>query len=178
MVIAPSGALREMESLKQGVQIWRNWGFEVDLHPAFSERWGYLAGTDAGRQQQLADALQDDRYRGVLCARGGYGGTRLLEGWQWPQSMIPKWLIGFSDITSLLWSLTKQGIAGVHGPLLTTLGNEPDWSTTAAAGSGHWQNSAAHSWGSLGQGSGDGNASARQPDGGHLCFRHSLTSLL
>jgi len=128
MVIAPSGALREMESLKQGVQIWRNWGFEVDLHPAFSERWGYLAGTDAGRQQQLADALQDDRYRGVLCARGGYGGTRLLEGWQWPQSMIPKWLIGFSDITSLLWSLTKQGIAGVHGPLLTTLGNEPDWS--------------------------------------------------
>jgi muramoyltetrapeptide carboxypeptidase len=40
----------------------------------------------------------------------------------------PKWLIGFSDITSLLWSLVGQGIAGVHGPLLTTLKDEPDWS--------------------------------------------------
>jgi muramoyltetrapeptide carboxypeptidase len=128
MVIAPSGALREMESFKQGVEIWRSWGFEVDLHPAFSERWGYLAGTDQGRRQQLAAVLQDDRYRGVLCARGGYGGTRLLEGWQWPEQISPKWLIGFSDITSLLWSLAKQGIAGVHGPLLTTLGNEPNWS--------------------------------------------------
>jgi muramoyltetrapeptide carboxypeptidase len=128
MVIAPSGALREMESFKQGIEIWRSWGFEVDLHPAFSERWGYLAGTDMVRRQQLADALQNDRYRGIICARGGYGGTRLLEGWQWPQPMSPKWLIGFSDITSLLWSLAKEGIAGVHGPLLTTLGNEPDWS--------------------------------------------------
>jgi muramoyltetrapeptide carboxypeptidase len=128
MVIAPSGALREMESFKQGIEIWRSWGFEVDLHPAFSERWGYLAGTDMVRRQQLADALQNDRYRGVICARGGYGGTRLLEGWQWPQPTPAKWLIGFSDITSLLWSLAKEGIAGVHGPLMTTLGNEPDWS--------------------------------------------------
>lgn len=128
MVIAPSGALREMENFKQGGEIWRSWGFEVDLHPAVNERWGYLAGTDADRRQQLVDALQDNRYRGVLCARGGYGGTRLLEGWQWPEQVSPKWLIGFSDITSLLWSLVKQGIAGVHGPLLTTLANEPDWS--------------------------------------------------
>ena len=36
--------------------------------------------------------------------------------------------MGFSDITSLLWSLAKTGISGVHGPLLTTLNQEPDWS--------------------------------------------------
>lgn len=40
----------------------------------------------------------------------------------------PKWLIGFSDITGLLWSLSKEGISGVHGPVLTTLAAEPDWS--------------------------------------------------
>lgn len=128
MVVAPSGALREMDSFKQGVEIWRNWGFEIDLNPGFSDRWGYLAGKDEGRRQQLLDALKDDRYRGILCARGGYGGTRLLETWQWPKDIPPKWLVGFSDITSLLWSLTHQGIAGVHGPLLTTLAQEPDWS--------------------------------------------------
>ncbi|MDA0674528.1 MAG: LD-carboxypeptidase, partial [Cyanobacteria bacterium] len=70
---------------------------------------------------------QDPHCRGILCARGGFGGTRLLEDWHWPQA-TPKWLIGFSDITSLLWSLVGQGIAGVHGPLLTTLAAEPDWS--------------------------------------------------
>ncbi|MBE9228165.1 LD-carboxypeptidase, partial [Phormidium sp. LEGE 05292] len=39
-----------------------------------------------------------------------------------------KWLIGFSDVTALLWSLAKEGISGVHGPMLTTIANEPEWS--------------------------------------------------
>jgi muramoyltetrapeptide carboxypeptidase len=40
----------------------------------------------------------------------------------------PKWLIGFSDITALLWSLYQSGISGIHGPVLTTLTSEPEWS--------------------------------------------------
>ncbi|PMB00298.1 LD-carboxypeptidase, partial [Fischerella thermalis CCMEE 5328] len=40
----------------------------------------------------------------------------------------PKWLIGFSDITALLWSLYQVGISGVHAPLLTTIADEPEWS--------------------------------------------------
>lgn len=31
-------------------------------------------------------------------------------------------------MTSLLWSLACQGISGVHGPVLTTLADEPEWS--------------------------------------------------
>ncbi len=45
-----------------------------------------------------------------------------------PKSPIPKWLIGFSDITCLLWSLAGVGIGSVHGPVLTTLASEPEWS--------------------------------------------------
>ncbi|MGG6241097.1 S66 peptidase family protein [Nodosilinea sp. AN01ver1] len=127
-VIAPSGALRELERFNQGVEVWRSWGFTVDVSPGISDQWGYLAGSDVNRRQQLAQALADSTYRGILCARGGYGGTRLLEGWQWPKALTPKWLIGFSDVTSLLWSLGQQGIAGIHGPLLTTLAAEPEWS--------------------------------------------------
>ncbi|MGB3200352.1 MAG: LD-carboxypeptidase [Nodosilinea sp.] len=127
-VIAPSGALRELERFDQGLDIWRSWGFTVDVGSAVSDRWGYLAGADANRRQQFAQALADPTCRGILCARGGYGGTRLLENWSWPTALAPKWLIGFSDITSLLWSLGQQGIAGIHGPLLTTLAAEPDWS--------------------------------------------------
>ncbi|WP_421657644.1 S66 peptidase family protein [Leptothermofonsia sp. ETS-13] len=126
-VIAPSGALRELETFHKGVEVWRSRGYQVELTPGFRDRWGYLAGSDDNRRQQLMTALQDPACRGILCARGGYGGARLLEDWAWPCS-APRWLIGFSDVTSLLLSLYQQRISGVHGPLLTTLAAEPDWS--------------------------------------------------
>ena len=127
LVIAPSGALRELDALQKGVEIWQSRGYQVELSPGYDNRWGYLAGTDAERRSQLAAALNDPGCRGILCARGGYGGARVLEDWQWTINQ-PKWLIGFSDITSLLWGLCREGISGVHAPLLTTLYAEPDWS--------------------------------------------------
>lgn len=127
-VITPSGCLRELEAFEKGVEIWRSHGYRVELSPNYNNRWGYLAGTDEQRRNQLEIAWKDPECKGILCARGGYGGARLLENWQWSSIDAPKWLIGFSDITSLLWSLANFGIAGVHGPLLTTLSTEPNWS--------------------------------------------------
>lgn len=126
-VIAPSGTLREREQFMRGVILWRQRGYQVELRPGYDSRWGYLAGTDRQRRNQLQQAWADPDCRGILCARGGYGGARLLEDWAWPAGE-PKWLIGFSDVTALLWSLSQQGIAGLHAPLLTTLSEEPIWS--------------------------------------------------
>ncbi|MEM9486270.1 MAG: LD-carboxypeptidase, partial [Cyanobacteria bacterium P01_F01_bin.116] len=127
---APSGTLRETEKFQAGLQVWRDRGYQIELSPTYDKRWGYLAGTDDQRRHQLLEALKNPDYKGILCVRGGYGGTRLLENWQWPSDInkrpINKWLIGFSDITSLLWSGQLSG--GVHGPLLTTLSQEPEWS--------------------------------------------------
>jgi muramoyltetrapeptide carboxypeptidase len=125
-VIAPSGRLRESSSFLAGVEIWQAQGYRVQIDSAGSQGWGYLADTDEQRRRAVAEAWADPECRGVLCVRGGYGGARLLENWQWPDSK--KWLIGFSDITSLLWSLAQQGVSGVHGPVLTTIAQEPDWS--------------------------------------------------
>ena len=127
-VIAPSGRLREGTALVRGIEIWRARGYRVEVSADVIDGWGYLAGTDAARRAQLAAAWKDPDCRAILCVRGGYGGMRLLEDWQWSPMATPKWLIGFSDITALLWSLAQQGIVGVHGPLLTTLADEPDWS--------------------------------------------------
>ena len=126
-VISPSGTLREMSAFELGVEVWRKRGYRVELTPGFDDRHGYLAGTDTNRRTQLEIALNDPECKGILCARGGYGGARLLEDWTF-LSTDPKWLIGFSDITSLLWSFSLQGISGVHAPLLTTIAAEPDWS--------------------------------------------------
>jgi muramoyltetrapeptide carboxypeptidase len=131
-VIAPSGALREREALETGMAIWRDRGYRLELVPGYDDRWGYLAGTDDGRQQQFVTALQHPESRGILCVRGGWGGARLLENLTMPAfqslALTPKWLVGFSDITSLLWALSQRGIAGLHAPLLTTIGQEPEWS--------------------------------------------------
>lgn len=126
-VVAPSGTLRELEPFQQGVETWRSRGYHVELSSGFDDRWGYLAGTDENRRHQLLAALKDSDCKGILCARGGYGGARLLEAFDW-QGFAPKWLIGFSDITSLLMSLSHRGISGVHAPLLTTIAQEPEWS--------------------------------------------------
>ncbi len=128
-VIAPSGALREFEAFHQGVEIWKAHGYRIEISDHINDRHGYLAGTDAQRRQQLATAWQDPECHGILCARGGFGSTRILEDWNWQKNIIPpKWLIGFSDITALLWNLYNAGVCGVHGPVITTISNEPEWS--------------------------------------------------
>jgi muramoyltetrapeptide carboxypeptidase len=156
-VIAPSGALREMSAFEKGVEIWRKQGYQVQICDGITERWGYLAGQDQHRRYQLKEAWFNPNVKGILCARGGFGSTRLLEDWSWGDGenipstsqsrrtgilpVIPspvgqasclsspiKWLIGFSDVTALLWSLGKVGISGVHGPMLTTIASEPEWS--------------------------------------------------
>ncbi|PSP25704.1 MAG: LD-carboxypeptidase [Cyanobacteria bacterium SW_4_48_29] len=143
-VVAPSGALREWEALEKGVEIWRARGYQIQLDGHFDSRCGYLAGGDAQRRKSLAQAWQDPDCKGILCLRGGYGSARLLEDWRWGdgnskfkvqnsklinlQPSNPKWLIGFSDATGLLWSLAQVGISGVHAPVITTLAAEPDWS--------------------------------------------------
>ena len=127
-VISPSGGLQPSEQFEAGLNVWRERGYRLHLCEGHTDCWGYLAGSDVGRRSQLLSALEDPVCRGILCSRGGYGGTRLLEEWDWPQIAEPKWLIGFSDITSLLWSLSKRGVSGLHAPVLTTLAAEPEWS--------------------------------------------------
>ncbi len=125
-VIAPSGALREFEAFEKGIEIWRSRGYKIEVSNSISDRAGYLAGKDSDRINQLSEAWNDPKCKGILCARGGYGSARILENWQWGDRH--KWLIGFSDITCLLWSLYGHGKSSVHGAVLTTLAAEPDWS--------------------------------------------------
>ncbi len=128
MVVSTSGALKEYGAMEKSLDLWRSRGYQVDFAPHYRQQVGYLAGGDQERREALLTAWQDPDYKAILCTRGGYGSMRLLEDWQWgipTLNLTPKWLIGFSDITALLWSLAKQGVMSLHGPVLTTLADEP-----------------------------------------------------
>jgi muramoyltetrapeptide carboxypeptidase len=127
IALAPSGTLLERQACEAGIALWQAEGYRVDRAEGWDQGWGYLAGTDAVRLQALQRAWSDPNCRGILCLRGGWGAARLLEQWRWPQDTEPKWLIGFSDITSLLWSLLATGYGSLHAPVLTTLAAEPAW---------------------------------------------------
>jgi muramoyltetrapeptide carboxypeptidase len=139
MAIAPSGALKETVALEQGIAIWKKRGYRVELGKNYQSCCGYLAGGDRQRREDLAAAWDNPECKAIIAIRGGYGGARLLEDWSWqqkksqpsssPESLIPqpKWVIGFSDVTSLLWSLARVNLTSLHAPVLTTLVTEPDW---------------------------------------------------
>jgi len=114
-----------LERLRAGEQVLENWGLELDSRPIHGRSWGYLAGRDDQRRGDLLGADRDGAAL-VACVRGGWGSARLLEH---PLALPPRWLLGFSDVTSLLWAQLAQGHGGsLHGPLLTTLAAEPAWS--------------------------------------------------
>jgi muramoyltetrapeptide carboxypeptidase len=128
-VISPSGALQEFAAFQAGLEIWRSRGYRVELQGNYQAQYGYLAGTDAARRAALAEAWENPECKAIVCARGGYGGARLLEDWNWQPKcdrFISKWIVGFSDVTSLLWSLAGAGIASLHAPVLTTLATQPE----------------------------------------------------
>lgn len=128
-LVAASSALEGPERLLAGLAVLTAWGLRCDGDSqALAQRhWGYLAGRDEERLADLQPSAADDQAAPLLaCVRGGWGAARLLE--QRPRAQ-GRWLLGFSDVTSLLFDRVAQGRSGgVHGPLLTTLAAEPDWS--------------------------------------------------
>ncbi|MFM1798829.1 MAG: hypothetical protein RLZZ117_1107 [Cyanobacteriota bacterium] len=137
-LVAASSALESAERLEAGLRVLRSWGLEVEGGAALiGRRWGYLAGRDEVRTADLAPQHPNGTSARLLaCVRGGWGAARLLPepsqptpAWLEANLSHPSWLLGFSDVTSLLWARWAQGsMGGVHGPLLTTLASEPAWS--------------------------------------------------
>ena len=125
--VAASSALEEGERLAAGLALLRSWGLTVEEpRELVGRRWGYLAGHDGQRAADLHSQAGEAATALHACVRGGWGSARLLEQ---PLTLPEGWLLGFSDVTSLLWAKVARGQSGaVHGPLLTTLASEPAWS--------------------------------------------------
>ena len=123
ITIAASSVVKDEDSLIEGLKVFEGWGLHCRKHNVIGRHWGYLAGSDETRLNELhskeSAALK-------AFARGGWGAARLLEHHQpWEKG----WLLGFSDVSSILLSRLSAGFdGGIHGPLITSLGYEPEWS--------------------------------------------------
>jgi muramoyltetrapeptide carboxypeptidase len=107
---------------------WVRERYRVRAAPRLLAREGYLAGSDAERALELARALADPETKAILIARGGFGAMRLLpspggSGGVPPMTIDlaelrrrPKWIVGFSDVTTLHVEAWAQGVASIHGP--------------------------------------------------------------
>lgn len=95
---------------------------ELGLEPVYTPnvrvKKGFLAGTDEQRLEDLHKMFADPEIKAVICIRGGYGASRILNRIDY--NLIrknPKALIGYSDITALHLALSTQaGLTSYHGP--------------------------------------------------------------
>lgn len=127
IAIIATARLISHEDIATAIDILQGWGLEVEVGPTVGAQYGVFAGDDALRLQDLQQALDRPDIKAIICARGGYGTTRILDQVDFSRfQQHPKWIVGFSDITSLLCHIHSLGIESVHGimPLLFPTGTE------------------------------------------------------
>lgn len=112
-----------MEKVTICAHILESWGFQVRIGKTVGTKFGHFSATDAARQEELQSMMDDPEIHAILCARGGYGLSRIVGGLDFTYfKNNPKWVIGFSDITVLHAALQKQGIQSIHGPMAAGFG--------------------------------------------------------
>lgn len=113
-VISPAGAI-EPAVIEEAVKTLRSWELEPVIGKHVAAKYGYFAGNDNQRAEDMQWALDTEDIRAIFCTRGGYGSMRIVE--QLDYSIFqgsPKWLVGFSDITVFHAKLNTLGIESMH----------------------------------------------------------------
>ncbi len=124
-LIAPGYSVKP-NVLDDAKKALRAMGFKPYHTDRIIGNYGYFSNTDSERTKDLNQMFSNPEIDGILCARGGYGCTRILSLIDYENiKRNPKVLIGFSDVTALLNGIQKEtGLIGFHGPVGSTL-NDP-----------------------------------------------------
>ncbi len=106
----------DRKELEAALTILRGWDLEVLTGPNLYQKFHQFAGTDEQRKQDLQWALDTKDIKAVFCVRGGYGTARIIDDIGWKKfARSPKWVVGFSDVTTLHAQIQKLKIASIHG---------------------------------------------------------------
>jgi muramoyltetrapeptide carboxypeptidase len=118
-IVCPAGYM-PFEKAQTCINTLQQWGYKVKTGKTLgSTSQNYFSGTDEERLKDFQEMLDDDEVNAVLCGRGGYGVTRIIDKINFKKfRKDPKWIIGFSDITVLHSHIyTNYEIATLHAPM-------------------------------------------------------------
>lgn len=112
-----------MENVEATAELLRSWGLVPVIGPNVGKMVdGKYAGTVAERVSDILWAFNDPSIKAIICNRGGYGTIQLIDFI--PLSVLsasPKWLVGFSDISTLHGLLNRAGVMSIHGTMSSYL---------------------------------------------------------
>ena len=112
-----------IETIEKAADVLRSWGFEPVIGPNVDKVLdGKIGGTVEERVSDIRWALSDPTIKAVLCNRGGYGTIQLID--QLPFDEVKaarKWIVGYSDISTLHGFWSRAGVMSILGTMSTTL---------------------------------------------------------
>ena len=121
-ILCPAGDI-PLEKVTLCAHVLESWGYQVCIGKTVGTQFGHFSASDLDRQNELQSMMDDPEMHAILCARGGYGLSRIVAQLDFTKIKVhPKWIIGFSDITVLHAALQKQGIQSIHGPMSAAFG--------------------------------------------------------
>ena len=125
-LVCPAGYMM-LEKVQTCIHTLQTWGYKVKIGITVgSSSENYFSGTKEERLKDVQLMLDDDEVKAVLCARGGYGMTHIIDELDFKKfKQRPKWIIGFSDITVLHCHLySNYYIASIHAPMAAAFNDE------------------------------------------------------
>jgi muramoyltetrapeptide carboxypeptidase len=124
-LIAPAGVF-DIKYIEIAKQYLTELGLKAKLGAHILDRYGYLAGKDANRAEDINAMFADNSVKAIMNMRGGWGCNRILPLLDY--NLIrshPKILMGYSDITSLLLAIyARSRVISFHGPVATSTWNQ------------------------------------------------------
>lgn len=115
IAILSMASVPKPEYAKAGVKVLKEWGYTPVLAPNLGKQHGSFAGTPAQRRDDLLWALRNPEIKAIMSTRGGYGSIQQLQ--EIPLDTLakyPKWIIGYSDITSIHSAMVNAGVMSIH----------------------------------------------------------------
>lgn len=111
-------------NVENTAKVLEDWGFKPVVGKHVGTIYaGKYAGTADERAEDFIDALKDTSIKAILTNRGGYGAIHLVDRVDLKTIKDnPKWLVGFSDISTIHAMETKAGVMSIHGTMSSFIG--------------------------------------------------------
>lgn len=118
-IVCPAGFM-ELTDVMPCIETLQSWGFRVKIGDTVGRETGnYFSGSDEVRLIDFQRMIDDDEVSAILCARGGYGISRIIDRVDFTRfKKSPRWIIGYSDVTVLhAHLLARYNICSLHAPM-------------------------------------------------------------